>query len=235
MLLQVDGLTAGYGKVDVLHEVSFHVNEGEILTIIGANGAGKTTLLNTLAGLLKPRDGGITFEGEDISGRSPEAIMRRGLSLVMQGRSVFPFMTVLENLEMGAYTIRDRSTIRSRLERVYALFPILKERTGQLAGTLSGGEQKMLELARALMLEPKLLMLDEPSLGLAPMVVHYLFQKMSELNSLGATIVLVEQNAYKALETAHRGYVMELGHIRMEGISKDLRENGSVKKHFLGG
>jgi branched-chain amino acid transport system ATP-binding protein len=190
--LEISGLWSGYGKVSVLQDISLTVNRLETVSVLGANGAGKTTLLNTIAGVLKPSRGRVIFEGEDVTGHNPETLAGRGLSLVLQGRSIFPFMTVQENLDMGAYLLKDGPAVRSRLDMVFQLFPVLAERRTQWAGSMSGGEQKMLELGRALMLELKLLMLDEPSLGLAPLIMNTIFRNIREFNKRGMTVLLVE-------------------------------------------
>lgn len=232
--LEISGLWSGYGKVSVLQDIFLTVNRLETVSVLGANGAGKTTLLNTIAGVLRPSRGKVIFEGEDVTGHNPETLAGRGLSLVLQGRSIFPFMTVQENLDMGAYLLKDGPAVRSRLDMVFQLFPALAERRTQWAGSMSGGEQKMLELGRALMLELKLLMLDEPSLGLAPLIMNTIFRNIREFNKRGMTVLLVEQNASLALEISHRGYLLELGRIRLEGKREDLLNNPEVKKYYLG-
>jgi branched-chain amino acid transport system ATP-binding protein len=232
--LEISGLWSGYGKVSVLQDISLTVNRLETVSVLGANGAGKTTLMNTIAGVLKPSRGRVIFEGEDVTGHNPETLAGRGLSLVLQGRSIFPFMTVQENLDMGAYLLKDGPAVRSRLDMVFQLFPALAERRTQWAGSMSGGEQKMLELGRALMLELKLLMLDEPSLGLAPLIMNTIFRNIREFNKRGMTVLLVEQNVSLALEISHRGYLLELGRIRLEGKKEDLLNNPEVKKYYLG-
>ncbi|GIX46900.1 MAG: ABC transporter ATP-binding protein [Candidatus Tectimicrobiota bacterium] len=234
-LLSVEKIVAGYGKMDILHGVSLHVRAGEVVSIIGPNGAGKSTVFKTIMGYLTPRQGRVCFDGADITGLRPDQVMRRGLSYVPQGRIVFPLMTVLENLEMGAYTERNRARFRATLERVYELFPILAERRHQKAGTLSGGEQQMLAIGRALMVSPKLLLLDEPSLGLAPRFVTMVFETVKRLRALGLTLVIVEQNAVRALEVADRGYVLELGRNRFEDTGHRLLTNPEVKRLYLGG
>jgi len=232
--LEISGLWSGYGKVSVLQDISLTVNRLETVSVLGANGAGKTTLLKTIAGVLKPSRGRVIFEGEDATGHNPETLAGRGLSLVLQGRSIFPFMTVQENLDMGAYLLKDGPSVRSRLDMVFQLFPALAERRTQWAGSMSGGEQKMLELGRALMLELTLLMLDEPSLGLAPLIMNTIFRNIREFNKRGMTVLLVEQNVSLALEISHRGYLLELGRIRLEGKREDLLNNPEVKKYYLG-
>jgi branched-chain amino acid transport system ATP-binding protein len=231
-MLKINKINVSYGKLQVLWDVSFEVNKGDITAIIGPNGAGKTTILRTIAGLLKPLSGSITFMNEKIDGIPPNKIVKRGISLVMEGRKLFPKMTVLENLEMGAYTKWDERF--DMLEKIFQIFPILKERKNQLAGTLSGGEQQMLAIARALMSRPKLLMLDEPSLGLAPKLVLQIFDLVKEINDNGVTILLVEQNVKHALELASRAYVLENGRIVLEGKGNELLENEYVKKAYLG-
>jgi branched-chain amino acid transport system ATP-binding protein len=232
--LEVSGLEVAYGKITALRGISLTVARGEIVTLIGANGAGKSTTVRTLAGVMKPVAGRIVFDGEETTGRPAEAIVRRGLSLAPEGRRLFPRMSVHENLLMGAYTRRDRDGISADVDRSFQLFPRLKERSDQLAGTLSGGEQQMLAIGRALMAKPKLLMLDEPSLGLAPILVETIFSIIREINSQGTTVLLVEQNANKALEVAHRGYVLETGVIVQTGTGKELLASEEVRKAYLG-
>ncbi len=234
-LLLADGVAAGYGKLDILHGVSLSVAAGEIVSIIGPNGAGKSTAFKTIVGFLRPRAGSIRFNGEDITGLRPDLVLRRGLAYVPQGRIVFPQMTVLENLEMGAYIERDRARVAAALERVYALFPILGERHRQKAGTMSGGEQQMVAIGRALMTSPTLILLDEPSLGLSPKFVTLIFEKLVEMKGSGFTLMLVEQNAARALAVADRGYVLELGRNRFEGPGQRLLADPEVKRLYLGG
>ena len=234
MLLSVQDINVYYGAIHAVKGVSFEVEEGEIVTLIGANGAGKSTTLQTVSGLLRSKTGSITFLGENISGVSAAKLVSRGLAQVPEGRRVFLQMTVEENLEMGGFT-QPNSTIAPNLERVYEQFPRLKERRRQVAGTLSGGEQQMLAMGRALMSNPRLLMLDEPSMGLAPILVEQIFDIIQELNKGGATILLVEQNAQMALSVAHRGYVLETGRITLSGPGKQLLEDEAVKKAYLGG
>ena len=217
-LLRAEALTAGYGKMPILHEVSLIIAPGELVAVIGPNGAGKSTAFKVIVGFLKPTQGRVLFDGDDITGRRPDQVLRRGLAYVPQGRIVFPQMTVLENLEMGGYIERNPARIREALERVYALFPILAERRRQKAGTMSGGEQQMVAIGRALMTTPKLVLLDEPSLGLSPKYVSLIFEKLVEMKRAGYTLMLVEQNAAKALSVADRAYVLELGRNRFEGI-----------------
>ena len=234
-LLVAHTITAGYGRMDILHEVSLDVSAGEIVSIIGPNGAGKSTAFKAMIGLLRPRTGRVLFNGQDITGLRPDLVLRRGLAYVPQGRIVFPQMTVLENLEMGAYTVRDPKRIAEALEAVYALFPILAERRRQRAGTMSGGEQQMVAIARALMTRPTLILLDEPSLGLSPKFVTLIFDKLVEMKRSGYTLMLVEQNAARALAIADRGYVLELGRNRFEGPGATLLVDPEVKRLYLGG
>ena len=233
-LLKLDGVRAGYGLIEVLKGISLEVGAGEIVTVIGANGAGKTTTLMTASGIVKTRAGRVIFAGQDISGRPAHEVMRLGICQSPEGRKIFPRLTVLENLEMGAFTRNDKAGIREDLEKSFTLFPILKERKAQTGGTLSGGEQQMLAIARALMGRPKLLLLDEPSLGLAPLIVLRIFEVVRELNQQGMSILLVEQNARLALKLAHRGYVMETGEITMSGPAADLLQDPRVKDAYLG-
>ena len=233
MLLEVKDIQVYYGAIHAIKGVSFEVNEGEIVTLIGANGAGKTTTLDTIAGLLRSRGGDIVFQGESIAHKAPHLIVKDGLALVPEGRRVFAQMTVEENLEMGAFT-RANSTVEPGLEKVYELFPRLKERRRQVAGTLSGGEQQMLAVARALMSRPKVIMMDEPSLGLAPLVVKGIFDIIKEINKRGVTVLLIEQNANMALKTADFAYVLETGRITMSGTGAELLTNEEVKKAYLG-
>jgi len=237
-LLEVIDLTVYYdGTVRALENVSFFVNRGEIVAMIGPNGAGKSTALKAVCGLVPIQEGSIKYQGSEITGLSPDGLVKKGLSLVPEGRRIFSTMTVQENLEMGAFTLsrEQRSELQSRLERVFHLFPILKERKKQKAGTLSSGEQQMLAIGRALMLNPKLLLLDEPSLGLSPNYVEAVFGKLVEINKDGTSILLVEQNAFKALEICHRGYVFEIGRIAIEGERENLLNNEEIKKVLLGG
>ncbi|MDQ6879046.1 MAG: ABC transporter ATP-binding protein [Candidatus Dormibacteraeota bacterium] len=232
--LEVSGLEVAYGKITALRGVSLTVGQGEIVTLIGANGAGKSTTVRTLAGLMRPVSGRVVFDGQETTGRPAEAIVRRGLCLAPEGRRLFSRMSVHENLLMGAYTRRDRAGVNADIERCFGLFPRLKERSGQLAGTLSGGEQQMLAIGRALMAKPKLLMLDEPSLGLAPILVETIFSIIREINAQGTPVLLVEQNAHKALQVAHRGYVLETGVIVQTGTGQELLESEDVQKAYLG-
>ncbi|MCD6348306.1 MAG: ABC transporter ATP-binding protein [Candidatus Korarchaeota archaeon] len=232
-MLEVAGLDAGYGEVQVLWNVGLKVERGEIVSLIGANGAGKTTTLRSIMGLIRPFSGVIRFDGTEITGLPTHEIVRRGIALVPEGRHLFPKMTVIENLKMGAYAV-DGSKYKDLLERVFQIFPVLKERKDQLASTLSGGEQQMLAIARGLMSDPKLLMLDEPSLGLAPKIVKKVMRVVSEIRDEGVTVLLVEQNAKMSLEISDRGYVLETGKIVLEGTSEELLRNEHVRKAYLG-
>jgi len=235
-MLKLRNVDAGYGQLKVLRHISLHVDRGEIVTIIGANGAGKTTLLKTITGLIRARTGEIMFQSREISGSPTESIVAMGCSLVPEGRQVFATMPVEENLLLGAYVQfkQKTNTVRKDLERVYSLFPILKERKQQLAGTLSGGEQQMLAIGRALMARPSLIMLDEPSMGLAPLIVKEIFSIIERLRDEGNTVLLVEQNARSALKIANRGYVLETGRIMVQGAAENLLENKEVQRAYLG-
>ena len=232
-MLDVQDINVYYGAIHAVKGISFQVEEGEIVTLIGANGAGKTTTLQTVSGLLRSRTGSISFMGEDISNVPASKLVSKGLAQVPEGRRIFLQMSVEENLEMGAFT-QPASAVDPHLERVYAQFPRLKERRKQVAGTLSGGEQQMLAMGRALMSDPKLLMLDEPSMGLAPILVEQIFDIIRELNQAGSTILLVEQNAQMALSVAHRGYVLETGRVTLTGQGRELLVDEAVKKAYLG-
>jgi branched-chain amino acid transport system ATP-binding protein len=232
-MLKVDHLQASYGKVQTLWEISFEVPRREIVALIGANGAGKTTTLKVLSGLLKSQAGSILLDGKHIDGCSPEEIVQRGLIHVPEARALFPDMTVLDNLLMGAYTTPAAGR-RDRLDKILAIFPRVKERQRQIAGTLSGGEQQMVAIGRGLMADPKLLMLDEPSLGLAPLMVEEVFRVVKEINALGVTILLVEQNTQHALMLANRGYVLEAGRVVLSGSGQQLLANAGVRKAYLG-
>ena len=234
-LLELREVAAGYGPIQVLHGVSLHVDAGEIVAVIGPNGAGKSTTFKAIMGFIEHLGGVITFEGRSLVGQRPDGILGLGLGYVPQGRVVFATMTVRENLEMGAYLERDRARREMAMERVYALFPRLYERRRQMAGTMSGGEQQMLAMGRALMMRPKMMMLDEPSLGLSPRFVDEVFDKIVDLAREGLTVMLVEQNAARALEIADRGYVLELGRNRLAGSGRDLLENPEVRTLYLGG
>lgn len=233
-MLEVKDVHTYYGNIHALKGVSLRVDEGEIVTLIGSNGAGKTTTLRTIQGLLRPRQGSILFEGGSLNLLSTQAIVRLGISQSPEGRLIFPRMTVLENLEMGAFSRRDSLGIKSDLERVLNIFPRLRERINQKGGTLSGGEQQMLAIARALMARPRLLLLDEPSMGLAPMLVTQIFSIVRDINAQGTTILLVEQNARMALTVAHRAYVLQTGQIALAGTAKALQSNEMVRKAYLG-
>ncbi len=233
-MLELDQLRAGYGNIEALHGISLNVDEGEIVTLIGANGAGKTTALMTISGCVRPRGGAIRFRGRDISQLATHEIVALGLVQSPEGRKIFPRLSVMENLEMGAFSRRDKDGIATDARRVFELFPILGERRRQPGGTLSGGEQQMLAIGRAMMARPKLLLLDEPSLGLAPLIVSRIFEVIRELNREGATILLVEQNAQMALKAAHRGYVLETGTISMSGPAADLLSDQRVRSAYLG-
>jgi branched-chain amino acid transport system ATP-binding protein len=233
-LLQVNDIHTYYGAIQALHGVSLYVDEGEIVSLIGANGAGKSTMLNTICGILRPRKGSILLQGEPIHELPPHEIVMRGVSQSPEGRRVFGRLNVTENLEMGAFARSDRAGIRSDMDRVFELFPRLKERARQVAGTLSGGEQQMLAIGRSLMANPRLLLLDEPSMGLAPILVEAIFDTVSAINSLGTTILLVEQNALMALSIAQRGYVLETGEIVLHDSAAALQENEMVRKAYLG-
>ena len=233
-ILKVDDINVYYGSIHAIKGISFEVEEGEVVTLIGANGAGKSTTLNTISGLLRSKTGSIEFMGQSLAKVPSHKIVERGLALVPEGRRIFLQMTVQENLEMGAFTQKGGET-QQDLEKIYALFPRLKERLKQMAGTLSGGEQQMLAMGRALMSHPKLLMLDEPSMGLAPILVEQIFEIIQNLHKAGTTILLVEQNANMALSVAHRGYVLETGKIVATGTGAELLEDEAVKKAYLGG
>lgn len=231
-MLRIDDLKVSYGGIEAVKGITFNVPEHQIVTLIGANGAGKSTTLRSIAGLVKPASGRIHLQGEDITGLSPDVIVSKGVTLVPEGRRVFPNLTVLENLKIGAYLRKD--SLEDDLKWVFDLFPRLKERSWQAAGTLSGGEQQMLAVGRALMSRPKIMMMDEPSLGLAPLVVKGIFEIIREINKQGVTILLIEQNANMALHTADMGYVLETGRITLSGDGKSLLNNEDVKKAYLG-
>jgi len=232
-MLAIEKLQVGYGKVQALWDVTLEVPDGEIVALVGANGAGKTTLLKAVSGLLRRQAGSITYDGKHIEEASPPEIVKHGVVHVPEGRKLFPEMTVIDNLLMGAYTL-SQSQRPQRLERVFSVFPVLKERQKQISGTLSGGEQQMVAIGRGMMAGPTLLMLDEPSLGLAPILVEEVFRVITEINRLGVTVLLVEQNTQHALTLAHRGFVMELGRIALSGSGSDLLANSNVRKAYLG-
>lgn len=234
-MLKVTDLAVSYGAIKALRGISFDVNAGEIITLIGSNGAGKTTTLHAISNIIKKSVGEIRFEDESIGDLAPDAIVKKGLIHVPEGRRIFANLTVKENLEMGAFTRTDKAEIKADMEMVYEMFPRLKERLKQISGTLSGGEQQMLAMGRALMSKPKLLLLDEPSMGLAPILVDEIFSIIQQINKAGTTILLVEQNAYKALSIASRAYILETGLITKSGNAKDLIKDNSVKAAYLGG
>jgi len=235
MMLQVKNLCVSYGAIKALKGISFDVENGEIISLIGSNGAGKTTTLHSISNIIKKQSGSVFFEGEDISDMSADKIVARNLIQVPEGRRVFANLTVRENLELGAYLRKDKAEIARDMEKVFSLFPRLKERVRQAAGTLSGGEQQMLAMGRAIMSKPRLLLLDEPSMGLAPILVAEIFEIIKRINADGTTILLVEQNAYKALSIADRAYVLETGEIKKSGLAADLIKDESVKAAYLGG
>lgn len=232
-MLVVENVHTYYGQIHALQGITLSVGKGEVVTLIGANGAGKTTTLKTISGLLHARVGTVHFEGEDITKVAPHKLVHRGIGHAPEGRRIFSRLTVLENLQMGAFS-RPKANIEPDIERVFTLFPRLKERERQLGGTLSGGEQQMLAIGRALMSEPRMLLLDEPSLGLSPILVALVFEKIKEINSQGTTVLLVEQNALQALSIAHRGYVLQTGEVVLTGTAAELRQNETVRKAYLG-
>ena len=234
-MLTINDINVFYGAIHAIKGVSLEVNEGEIVTLIGANGAGKSTILRTISGLLKPKTGSIQFEGQEIAGMPAHEIVKTGISQVPEGRRIFAEMSVLENLELGAFTRKDKDGIKADMELVFERFPRLKERIGQLAGTLSGGEQQMLAMGRALMSRPRLLLLDEPSMGLAPLLIKEIFAIIQDINKTGTTVLLVEQNANMALSIAHRAYVLETGRITLSGTAQELASSEEVRKAYLGG
>ena len=234
-MLKVENINVYYGAIHALKGISVEVKQGEIVTLIGANGAGKSTILRTISGLLRAKTGDIVFEGNAIGGMAAEEIVRKGISQVPEGRRIFANMTVAENLELGAYIRSDKAGIRKDIDKVFERFPRLGERRTQIAGTLSGGEQQMLAIGRGLMSQPKLMLLDEPSMGLAPLLVKEIFSIIQEINAGGTTILLVEQNAHMALSIAHKAYVLETGRITLSGTAKELSESEAVRKAYLGG
>lgn len=233
-LLELENIHSYYGHIHALQGIQLRVEQGEIVTLIGANGAGKSTILRTISGLIKPRQGSVHLEGKIINGLPPHKIVEMGVGHVPEGRGIFPRLTVRENLEMGAYTINDHADILQRMEFVFELFPRLKERLSQKGGTLSGGEQQMLATARGLMLKPRILLMDEPSMGLAPVLVEAIFEVIRSLNKQGTTILLVEQNALMALSVAHRGYVLQTGRIVLSDTAENLKKNEMVRAAYLG-
>lgn len=234
-MLKVDGLHVSYGAIQALKGVSFDLNQGEMVALIGANGAGKTTILNTISGILQPDSGKMLFDGQSLSDISSAEIVQRGIIQVPEGRKIFARMTVRENLELGAYTIDSKQAVEEHMDRVFEIFPRLKERHRQMGGTLSGGEQQMLAIGRGLMAEPRLLLLDEPSMGLAPLLVEQIFGVIQDINQQGVSILLVEQNAHMALSIAHRAYVLETGRVTLSDDAEKLMENPLVKEAYLGG
>ena len=233
-ILEIRNLVVSYGGIEAVKDISIDVEEGQIITLIGANGAGKSTTLKSIAGIVKPKNASIKFMGEEIVGKTPDYIVSKGVTLVPEGRRVFSNLTVAENLKIGAYLKKNKAQIKEDMEYVYSLFPRLKEREWQLAGTLSGGEQQMLAVGRALMSHPKLIMMDEPSLGLAPLIVRDIFEIIKTINKEGITVLLIEQNANMALKVADKGYVMETGIIKMEGTGAELLANEEIKEAYLG-
>ncbi|WP_283679230.1 ABC transporter ATP-binding protein [Lentilactobacillus sp. Marseille-Q4993] len=234
-MLKVSDLVVNYGVINAVKKVNFEINQGEIVTLIGANGAGKTTILKSISGLLKAKSGQIEYEGKSINRQKAPKIVAAGISQVPEGRHIFPGLSVKENLQMGAFLVKDSSKIRQGFQEVYDRFPVLKERENQDAATLSGGEQQMLAMGRALMARPKLILLDEPSMGLAPIFINEIFDIIKEINSNGTTVLLIEQNAKKALSIADRGYVVASGEIKMTGTGGELLQNEDVQKAYLGG
>jgi branched-chain amino acid transport system ATP-binding protein len=233
-LLELKNVSVRYGRIEAIHDMSFSVEKGEIVSLIGANGAGKSTTMKTISGLLNPSTGSIHFDGEDITGLKAHLRVQRGISQAPEGRGVFPGMTVLENLDMGAFGRKDRSSMKADFDRVFSLFPRLAERRGQYGGTMSGGEQQMLAIGRALMSQPRLLLLDEPSMGLAPQFIKQIFSIITEINQQGTTVLLVEQNANQALARAHRAFVLETGSITHTGTGRELLANPAIKEAYLG-
>ncbi len=234
-MLEIEGLVCRYGKVNAVRELSLRVKEGELVSLIGANGAGKTTTLKAISGILRPAAGRIFFEGEEIQNASARSILARGIAHCPEGRRIFPYLTVQENLEMGAYLRRDADGVAEDMQRIFSRFPVLEERRLQMAGTLSGGEQQMLAIGRALMSRPRLILFDEPSLGFAPTLVETTFDIIREIRDRGVTVLMVEQNAYAALEMADRAYLLESGEMALEGTGQELLKNPHVKQAYLGG
>jgi len=232
-ILQLANIDTYYGGIQALKGISLHVDAGEIVTLIGSNGAGKSTTLKTISGQVKPKSGTILYNGEDITSKAPHETALSGVAHVPEGRRIFPKLTVKENLEMGAFSVKDKNVVKERMERVFHYFPRIKERLSQQGGTMSGGEQQMLAIGRALMMKPKILMLDEPSMGLAPIIVEQIFEIIKELNNEGITILLVEQNAFQALNIADRAYVIQNGEITLSGLGKDLIDNDHIKEAYL--
>ena len=235
MLLEFKNIVAAYGSITALKNVTFNVEEGQVVSLIGANGAGKTSTMRTIMGLLKPSEGQVFFNGEDVTGLPTHKLVEKGISLVPEGRQIIEGLTVYENLEMGAYQRKDKEGVKEDIDRIYSIFPILNDRKDQLGGQLSGGQQQMLAIGRALMSKPKLLLLDEPSMGLAPLIVREIFDIVRRINDQGTTVLLVEQNAKKALEVAHYGYVLETGSMVLEGPAEEVMNNPRVKEAYLGG
>lgn len=235
IILKVDNIVSGYGKKEVIHGISLTIKRGEIVSIIGPNGSGKSTVLKTIIGMLKPWQGQVSFDGRDITGMATHKVIALGVSYSPQGRIIFPDMTASEHLDMGAWTLRTKEEIKKALERVYQLFPRLYERRNQKGKTMSGGERQMLSLGRAMMIDPKLIILDEPSIGLAPLFVDLVFKSILKVNDAGTSILMVEQNAAKALENSHSAYVLEMGNNRFQGKAKDLLESEEVRRLYLGG
>ncbi|MFT8399804.1 MAG: ABC transporter ATP-binding protein [Lentilactobacillus diolivorans] len=234
-MLQVEKLVVNYGVINAVKGVSFNINQGEIVSLIGANGAGKTTILKTISGLLKPKSGKIVYENQEIQRQKAPKVVAEGISQVPEGRHIFPGLSVMENLQMGAFLIKDRQKVKQSFDEVFQRFPILKQRKNQDAATLSGGEQQMLAMGRALMARPKLILLDEPSMGLAPIFINEIFDIIKEINNHGTTVLLIEQNAKKALSISDRGYVLSTGNVQLTGSGEELLANEEVQKAYLGG
>jgi len=234
-MLGVDDITAGYGEVDVVHDFSMRLDDGEIACVVGPNGSGKSTILKSIVGIVKPRRGRVVLDGYDITGLEPHETLRKGICLLPQGRTAFPMLTVIENLQMGAYIVKDSGEVGQRLQRAYDLFPVLAERRNDTANKLSGGEMAMLCIARALMSNPKVILLDEPSLGLAPKVTDHVYEKISEINEKGASVLIVEQNVRKALKTTDYAYVISLGRKKFEGKSEAVANDDRLRELYLGG